>query len=511
MAELTENIRDIIKMPTIPFQSAQAMLPVETRGGHVSQWDTGVPQFGEGLDVLARQLESFQQQKDAADVNRQLSNAETALATTWGATKDKWENSIKNWDESLPDQAKKDLEALGKVGDSITNEKARLAFQDTLARAMAGAQIELNGYQNKLQINQGIADSLVREDALGQLRSKTNNPDEKKGIDQLFFVHLERDKNSGFITPEEVAKRKIAWEQFARNDDVTSELDVMTKKYGAEATLKYLYDTDNHRALINRSNETTVNRYESQLREKYTLQKSEQAQAKEDYKNKVENDIYHLMATGQVNSQNLPEIRNKIDTLPMDGKIDLDNKLSNFIEKSDPFLKTKNPMLFTDTMTRILHGDPTLTETEIRSHIGEEDGYSAEDGLKAIEKFNTPESNYENKLNRNADDYIKKAIFPPGLIIDAESGDYGRRAQLLYQAQSMVAQKVKEGLANGKSLDDLLMPKFDQNGKIINKQDFVLDNIVNMFAPGATGLQEDDKQPLNKLNPEPPKGFKRTK
>jgi hypothetical protein len=496
-------------MPKIPFQPAQSMLPVRTQVGKVSFQDTGIPQLGQGLGVLADQLEKFQQLKDTAEANRQLSNAETALATTWGGIKDKWENGIKNWDESLPDQAKQDLDNLAKVGDSITNPRAKQQFQVTFAKLQAAAQIELNGHQNRLQIGQGIADSTTREDALRQLRAKVTTPAEKGAIDQLFEVQLGRDKESGFFkSPEELANRKIAWDQFKRNDDVVSYLDNMTKKNGPEATLKHLMDTDVHRDLVNRSDEATVNGYESQLRQVYGLQKAEQAQAKEDYQNKVENNVFHLMATGQVTSANIGELNKQIDQLPMDGgKIELSNKVSQFIEKSDSFINTRNPMLFTDVMTRALHRDSTLTEQEVRGHIGKEDGYSAADGLKIIEKMNSPEDKYKDKILQYADSYLKQAIFPPGLVMDPESGDYTERAKLLYHAQTMVEQKIKEGLANGKSLDDLLMPKFDKDGKVINKDSFILDNIVSMFAPGSQGLQKGNGTDING-NPEPPKGFK---
>jgi hypothetical protein len=264
-AGLTVDIRGIIKMPTIPFQTAQSMLPVNTRGGQVSQWDTGMPQYGGGMEVLAEQLNTFQQQKDTAEANRQLSNAETALATTWGGIKDKWENGIKNWDENLPKIAQDDLDNLKKVGDSITNEKARLAFQDTSARAQAGAQVELNGYQNKLQINQGIADSSARLDAFKQLRPKTNNPDEKKGIDQLVITQINRDKEGGILNPVQAQKLTEEYQQFARNDDVISEIYNMRNQYGDEATLAKLNNPNVHRELANMSSEATVDNLHATL------------------------------------------------------------------------------------------------------------------------------------------------------------------------------------------------------------------------------------------------------
>jgi len=267
-------------MPKIPFQPAQTGLPVRTSGGHVSQQDTGMPQLGSGFEVLANQLNSFQQQKDAAEATRQLSNAETALATTWGGIKDKWENGIQNWDENLPKVAQEDLDNLKKVGDSITNEKARLQFQTTLAHSLAGAQIEINGYQNKLQINQGVADSNQRIDTFQQLRSKTLNPDEKKGIDQIVIGQINRDKESGILNPIQAQDRIEKYQQFSKSDDVISTLDGMTYKYGAEATLNYLNDPKNRRALEEQSNTQTVGHYHEMLRATVAWEEDKKNKAK---------------------------------------------------------------------------------------------------------------------------------------------------------------------------------------------------------------------------------------
>jgi hypothetical protein len=321
-------------MPTIPFQTAQSMLPVRTHGGQVTAQETGMPQMGAGLEVLSNQLYVFQQQKEIAEANRQLSNAEADLDITWGSIEDEWKNNTHNWDESLPKKAQDDLERMKKVGDSITNEKARLQFQPMFARAQAAAQVELNSYQNKLQINQGVADLDRRTDSFQQLRAKTNNPIEKMGIDQLQLGQLQRDLESGFIDPTEYEKRKILWEQFTRSDDVVNEVFAMRNKYGDEKALAMLSDPNIHRELVNRSDERTVDGLHATLATSLTWKEHQEIEGRKqkseaqesNYRSELvkfwsgemnPNDTLGMIATGALDeekgNQLLKDFRTRVD------------------------------------------------------------------------------------------------------------------------------------------------------------------------------------------------------
>jgi hypothetical protein len=117
---------------------------------------------------------------------------------------------------------------------------------------------------------------------------------------------------------------------------------------------------------------------------------------------------------------------------------------------------------------------------------------------------------FEDKLKDNAEAYLKKAIFPTGMILDDEEAL--KRSQALLYAQAMLEEKIQEAKQNNKSISTILSPKISANGEQVNP-DFIIDDIVKMFAPGGSvnikTYGEEQKEELETGEaPEPPKGFK---
>ena len=485
-------------MPQIPQYFSQTPISTESTNALAPQWladDISAPN-----KILGAALENIRKDFEATQIQRQETQDMLDLAIA---------------DNALTDQTLKLQEEFKNILDKGVDEEGNhIDYQKTLTDYRAKHDELVDSVMASPTYNSRVKAALMksagneRQKALGkayELVDKYQVRDQQETWSDNFNQHLAKgewgkavaDINGGFQGRLLTFEQKRANEKLVFSTMVQANINNLEAEVGPEKAYKILADPkvkeellaikDDKGNVLYRIPETIYDKEVTDLRQKNNLIKKEREETEKEAYNQVANNIFSQMVSGNITSANIGELNKQIDALPIKGtqKIDLSNKVKAFVDNSDPFSKTENIQLLNEHKTRALMRDSTLTIEEVYKNIGP-GGYSSKDGLDIIAKIASPENSREDKLIQYADNYLVKAITPTGQFGESlfKDEEINERQQALYYARSILQQKIREETGKGKSMDDVLMPRINENGIQVN-QNFILDDIVRMFMPGG--------------------------
>lgn len=185
-------------MANIPFQPSQATLPTRTYGGKVSAYETGGIQLGQGLSVMARVQEQFNQ----ADVQNQVSNANSFLAQKIGDFEDKWQNVVKVYNENSMTELDNDIQSIYEnLGKQGYGREALAKIKPGLDEATSRLKVAGHGIVLKLQAQKFVADS--NTNIQQYIEQSVNNPNKRTELRGLMKAQITGDINNGVRTFDE--------------------------------------------------------------------------------------------------------------------------------------------------------------------------------------------------------------------------------------------------------------------------------------------------------------------
>ncbi len=310
----------------------------------------------------------------------------------------------------------------------------------------------------------------------------------------------------GVYKPDEAEKIRREAKEKVKEKELRDRFDSMP----AEQALEILGSSN---AQEYGCEEKTLNSIKSDLNTKWKIEKYHRKEYEKQQEQEIDDAISNFYAkfSQNPNAQDALAMKNWLNKVP--GIKNRDAKMKTFLEFIDnpDTFKKDDPIIYNNMRDRAKAHDPTLTFAEIDNAMGH--GLSVKGVTEIKDIMRKEDYTFEDKLKDNAEAYLKKAIFPTGMILDDEEAL--KRSQALLYAQAMLEEKIQEAKQNNKSISTILSPKISANGEQVNP-DFIIDDIVKMFAPGGSvnikTYGEEQKEELETGEaPEPPKGFKRIK
>lgn len=485
-------------MPQIPQYFSQGEISTESPNALAPRWladDMSAPNR-----ILSVTLEQMKQNLEAIQTERQETQDMLDLSTASNALTDEVLQRKINFEETLK-------KGVDEEGNRIDYYKAFNDHQTELGSLVDAIQANPN---LRPKVKQGLLLKAgnERQKAVAnayELVDKYQVRDQQETWSDNFNQHLAKgewgeaiaDINGGFRAQLFTFEQKKSFEKQVFSTSLQTSLNNLEAEVGSETAYKMLSDPKTKEELLTiedaagkilyRVPDSVYDQFVTDLRQKNNLIKKERKEAQKEAYNQVANKFFTRMSRGEIASANIKEIDNEIESSSLTGnqKWDLSNKLKSYAENRDPFIKTENIQLLNEHKTRALMRDPTLTIEEVYKNIGPS-GYSSKDGLDIIAKIASPENSREDKLMQYADNYLVKAITPTGQFGESlfKDEEINERQQALYYARSILQQRIREETGKGKSMDDVLMPRINENGIQVN-QNFILDDIVRMFMPGG--------------------------